>query len=154
MELQEILAADAIVPDSKSTNKKRLFKEIATLGSKIIGVECVDLQDALIEREDLGTTAMGNGIAIPHARIDGIEKVTGAFFKLENKIDFDAPDRQPVDLVFALFAPNDDGSEHLRALARISRVLREASTRDKLRSTDDPEALYAILTQDQNSVAA
>ncbi len=154
MEMQQILAPDAVFADCKVTSKKRLFKEIAKFGSERIGIDCVQLQDSLLEREDLGTTAMGGGIAIPHARIDGLDEVKGMFIRLSDPIDFDATDRQPVDLVFALFAPKDDSSHHLRALARISRVLRDTQVRDKLRSTDDPEAIYAILNDGQNSVAA
>lgn len=154
MEMREILAPEAVFATSKVTSKKRLFKEIAKEGSALIQVDCNALLDALLAREDLGTTAMGGGIAIPHARIEGIENVSGVFFRLEEPIDFDAPDRQPVDLIFALFAPKDDSTHHLRSLARISRVLRDAKTREKLRSTNDPEALYAILTEDQSSVAA
>lgn len=154
MDMQQILAPEAVFADCKVTSKKRLFKEIAKHASDRMGVDCSILQDALLEREDLGTTAMGGGIAIPHARIDGIEAVQGLFFRLDEAIDFGASDRQPVDLVFVLFAPKDDSTYHLRALARISRVLREPATREKLRSTDDAEAIYAILTEDQNSVAA
>ncbi len=154
MEMQQILAPEAVIAECKVTSKKRLFKEISVFGAELIGVNCTDLQEALLEREDLGTTAMGNGTAIPHARIDGIDRVIGLFIRLEEPIDFDASDRQPVDLVFALFAPKDDSTHHLKALARISRVLRDASTREKLRSTADPEALYAILTGSESSVAA
>ncbi len=154
MEMQEILAPDAVFADCKVTSKKRLFNEIAKFGANLCAKEASLLQDALLEREDLGTTAMGGGTAIPHARIDGLEHVTGAFIRLAEPIDFDASDRQPVDLVFALFAPKDDSSHHLRALARISRVLRDPQTREKLRSTNDPEALYAILMESENSVAA
>ncbi len=154
MEMQEILSPDAIFADCKVSSKKRLFKELAKFGAEQLGVDCEELQDALLEREDLGTTAMGGGIAIPHARIDGIDKVTGVFVRLEEPIDFDASDRKPVDLVFALFAPKDDSTHHLRALARISRVLRDPLRRDELRSTDDPDAIYAILTKKIDSVAA
>ncbi len=154
MEMHEILAPEAVVAECKVTSKKRLFSEIAKVGAEQLGVECADLQAALLDREDLGTTAMGGGTAIPHARIDGACAPQGVFFRLVDPINFDASDRQPVDLVFALFAPKDDSAHHLRALARISRVLRDSQTREKLRSTDDPEALYAILTEGENSVAA
>ncbi len=154
MEMRQILAPEAVFADCKVTSKKRLFKEIAKYASDCINVDCSVLQDALLEREDLGTTAMGGGIAIPHARIEGIEHVKGLFVRLDEPIDFGASDRQPVDLIFALFAPKDDSAHHLRALARISRVLRDPATREKLRSTDDAEALFAILTEDHSSVAA
>lgn len=154
MEMQQILSPQAVVASSKVTSKKKLFREIAIFGSESVGIDCHELQDALIEREDLGTTAMGGGIAIPHARIEGLEEVKGVFFRLDEPIDFNASDRQPVDLVFALFAPKDDSAYHLRALALISRILRNPQTREELRSTTDPEAIYAILVDGENSVAA
>lgn len=154
MQMQAILSPEAVIVGARAKSKKRLFGDIASLGEKILGVPGDRLRAALIEREELGTTAMGGGVAIPHARVDGISKVCGAFIRLGDKIDFEASDRRGVDLVFALFAPRGAGSEHLKALAKISRVLRDDGTRAKLRSTEEVDAIYAILTGESNSAAA
>lgn len=154
MHIRSILEAEAVLGASKATNKKRLFKEIAQHGNKLFGIDCQYLHSALQEREDLGPTGMGGGIAIPHARIEGIDHVHGIFIRLQEAIEFDANDNQPVDLIFALFAPLDAGAEHLKALARVSRVLRDEDVRVNLRSTEDNEALFAILAETIDSVAA
>lgn len=154
MQIRSILEPQAVLGASKASNKKRLFKEIAQHASTLLGVECQVLLSALQEREDLGPTGMGDGIAIPHARIEGIDKVHGVFIRLQDAIEFDANDNQPVDLIFALFAPIDAGVEHLKALARVSRILRDEDIRKNLRSTSDSEALFAILAETIDSVAA
>ena len=103
--------------------------------------------ETLMERERLGTTGMGQGIAIPHGRIAGIEKISGLFARLDPPIGYDAIDEQPVDLVFLLLAPEGAGADHLKALARVSRLLRDQATCEKLRATTDPQVLYALLTE-------
>ena len=103
--------------------------------------------DGLQERESLGPTGVGHGIALPHARLDGVDRVIGVFVRLEKPLDFDAVDRHPVDLIFALFAPKDSGVEHLKALALVSRTMRDPQTCAKLRANTDPDKLHAILTE-------
>ena len=110
--------------------------------------------DALMNREALGATGVGNGVAIPHARIHGLDKVVGAFFKLDKPMDFSSVDRKPVDLIFALFAPEGAGVEHLKALALVSRTLRDDSVRSKLRANSNANTMYAILTETMESEAA
>lgn len=154
MQIRSILTPGSIVANSKASGKKRLFKEISVLGETQFGIKQKALLDAIEEREALGSTAMGSGVAIPHARIEGLVSVKGIFLKLEEAIDYDAIDQKPVDLVFALFAPMEAGADHLKALARVSRILRNFETREKLRSTGDIEAIFAILTEHENSVAA
>ena len=112
------------------------------------------VRESLMERETLGPTGVGHGVALPHARLPGLDAVQGAFLLLEKPIDFDAVDRAPVDIIFALFAPEDAGVEHLKALALVSRTLREASVCTKLRANADPATLYTILTESPSVQAA
>lgn len=154
MDIQDILTTEAVIANLKVNSKKRLLKDIAEFGSKLMGIGCSELHQALVEREELGSTAMGDGVAIPHARIDGIDHVVGVFVKLSEPVEFSAVDHQPVDLVFALFAPKAESTEHLKALARVSRVLRQDDVRLRLRSTESVDALYAVLTEVDQSVAA
>ena len=154
MDLTEILTVESVRAPLKVSSKKRLLQDIAGFCSSVYDVDEQTLFGALQERELLGATGMGKGVAIPHARLDGLEKVHGAFFALEQPVDFEAVDRQPVDLVFTLLAPVSAGAEHLKALARVSRTFRDDSIRTKLRSTNDPSALYAILTEPAASQAA
>ncbi len=141
-----------VIPGVKG--KKRLFSDIAEMVAAAHGVDAAQAVDALQERESLGPTGIGGGIALPHARLDGLDRVIGAFVRLEQPFDYGAVDRAPVDLVFALFAPRDAGVEHLKALALVSRTLRDPAICKKLRANDDPEILYAILTSQPSSKAA
>lgn len=154
MELSEILSAEAVVSQLKATSKKRLLQEIAQVADSAYGLPCKDIFSALQERELLGPTGMGHGVAIPHARLACLDDVKGIFIRLEKPVDYESVDRQPVDLVFALFAPTGGGAAHLKALARVSRTLRDPSICAKLRSSEDPNALFAILTAGQISKAA
>lgn len=154
MDLTEILSAEAVRAAPKPTSKKRLLQDIAGYCAQLYDLDSQELLDKLQERELLGSTGMGKGVAIPHARISGVEHVHAAFLALEAPVDFEAVDRQPVDLVFVLIAPENAGAEHLKALAKVSRVFREEQMRNKLRSTQDPAALYAILTEPAASQAA
>jgi PTS system nitrogen regulatory IIA component len=154
MQLNEILSPEAIRAVGSPSSKKRLLQEIAEIAAGISGLRTTDVFDALQERESLGPTGVGHGVALPHARLCDVEKVTGVFVRLEKPLDFDSVDRQPVDLVFALFAPEDAGVEHLKALALVSRTLRDATTCAKLRANSDPATLYAILTEAQETKAA
>lgn len=154
MKLSSILSPDAVRVIAAPTSKKRLFQEIADIAAQAYGVDARETLNALQERESLGPTGVGEGVALPHARLDDLDRVVGVFLRLEKPLEFDAFDRQPVDLVFALFAPESAGVEHLKALALISRTLRDADTRAKLRANVDPAILHAILTEGPASKAA
>ncbi len=154
MQLSEILKPSAVRVISTLTSKKRLFQELGEIAGSVHGLDPNSVSDALLERESLGPTGVGHGVALPHARIEGLESVVGAFLRLERPIDFDAVDRQPVDIVFALFAPQDSGVEHLKALALVSRTLRDSGVVGKLRANTDPAALHALITEAQGIKAA
>lgn len=154
MELSEIIGSDAVRAPLKVTSKKRLLQDLADMAESVYGLPSGDVFKALQDRETLGPTGVGRGVAIPHARFKGVERVIGLFVRLEKAVDFESIDRQPVDLVFALFAPESAGAEHLKALARVSRTLRSDTVCTKLRSTYDPAALYAILTEGRAEQAA
>lgn len=154
MNLASILKPEAVKVVSSASSKKRLLQDLGDLAFSAYGLSAPAAVEALLERESLGPTGVGQGVALPHARMPGLEAVVGAFLLLEKPIDFDSVDRQPVDLVFALFAPEDAGVEHLKALALVSRTLREASLCAKLRANSDPATLYAILTENHSVQAA
>ncbi|MCK0168535.1 PTS sugar transporter subunit IIA [Jannaschia sp. S6380] len=154
MQLTEILAPGAVRILPKASSKKRLFCSLAEVARDLHDLDYSDAFSALQEREALGTTGVGDGVALPHARIAGLEQVHGVFVRLETPLDFDATDRKPVDLVFALFAPVGAGVAHLKALALVSRTLRDAALCAKLRANDDPSLLYTVLTDDNASAAA
>ncbi len=147
MELTDILKPEAVKIVGKPASKKRILQDMAARAAVVYGIDADSAFDALQERESLGPTGVGDGVAIPHARIDGLERVVGVFYRLEKPLDYDSVDRQPVDLIFALFAPVDSGVDHLKALACVSRMLRAPATRSKLRANNDDSTLYAILTE-------
>lgn len=154
MELTSILRPDAVKVVANVSSKKRLFQD---LGDIVAGVYALDAHaafSALQDRENLGPTGVGHGVALPHARIKGLETIVGAFIRIEKPLDFDAVDRQPVDLVFALFAPEGAGVDHLKALALVSRTMRDSSICAKLRANDSADTLHTILTEAQASRAA
>lgn len=154
MELSDLLKPAAVRVVGHVTSKKRLFQDLAEIAATVYGLPSSETVDALQERESLGPTGVGHGVALPHARLHGIDRVVGVFMRLEKPMDFDSVDRQPVDLVFALFAPKDSGVDHLKALALVSRTMRDAATCAKLRSNDDPATLHAVLTEARSSQAA
>lgn len=154
MEISSILLPAAVKVAGKATSKKRLFQDLGDIAALTFSQNAEAVVEALMERESLGPTGVGHGVALPHARIAGLNSVTGAFLKLESPLDFDSADRQPVDLVFALFAPADSGVEHLKALALVSRTMRNAGVCAKLRANTDPAILHTILTEAQKSQAA
>ena len=154
MQISEILRPEAVKVVSAASSKKRLLHDLADIADQAYGVTAAGALEALQERESLGPTGVGHGVALPHARIDGIGAVSGVFVLLQKPIDFDSIDRQPVDVVFALFAPEDAGVEHLKALALVSRTLRDPSVCDKLRANTDPATLFALLTASQSIQAA
>jgi len=154
MQLVDILYADAVKVIASCTSKKRLFHDLGELAASCYGLAATDVIDALIEREGLGPTGVGQGVALPHARLSGLDGVKGVFLRLEKPLNFGAVDRQPVDLVFGLFAPQSAGVEHLKALALVSRTLRDATICAKLRANSDSGTLYTILTEAQATQAA
>ena len=154
MEMSELLHEDGVVANLKAGSKKQILQELSQLAAKLTGMHERTIFDVLLERERLGTTGIGRGIAIPHGKLPGLEKLYGMFVRMEKPIDFQAIDEQPVDLIFLLLAPESAGADHLKALARVSRLLRDRSTCDKLRGTDDAEALYAILSESADVQAA
>lgn len=154
MQLSTLLKPAAVRVAGHVTSKKRLFQDLGEIGQAVYGLDAAETVDALQERESLGPTGVGHGVALPHARIEGIEHVIGVFIRLERPMDFDAVDRQPVDLIFALFAPKDSGVEHLKALALVSRTMRDGATCAKLRANTDPATLHAVLTEARSNQAA
>lgn len=154
MEISTLLAPDAVIPALKANNKKQLLQDLAERAGKLTGLPDRRIFDTLIERERLGTTGMGQGIAIPHGRIAGIAKIMGIFARLETPIEYEAVDGQPVDLVFLLLAPEGAGADHLKALARVSRLLRSQQTCEKLRAATKPEVLFALLTEKTASTSS
>ncbi|MGH1330152.1 MAG: PTS sugar transporter subunit IIA [Paracoccaceae bacterium] len=154
MELTSILLPSAVKVVGKVTSKKRLFQDLGEIAAQTYGLNLNDAIDALQERENLGPTGVGHGVALPHARIRGIDHVVGAFLRLDDPMDFDAVDRQPVDLIFALFAPEDSGVEHLKALALVSRTMRDGGICAKLRANGEAATLHAVLTEAPSIQAA
>ena len=154
MEINDLLVPDGVVADLKATSKKQALQDLAKRAAEISGLHVRAIFDVLMERERLGTTGVGNGIAIPHGKLPNLERLHGLFARLENPIDFQAIDERPVDLIFVLLAPESAGADHLKALARISRLLRDQAICDKLRGTDNAEALFAILTESEEDRAA
>lgn len=154
MEFSNLLKPEAIRILSSVSSKKRLLHDLAGIAETCYRTDYSNAVEALIERESLGPTGVGGGIALPHARLENLDHVVGAFILLESPIDFEAIDKQPVDVVFSLFAPKSAGVEHLKALALVSRTLREQSTIAKLRSNPDPTTIYAILTEPAKVQAA
>ena len=146
MELADILSKESIIACAKVGSKRQLLQLLADKATKLTGVEPHTIFDTLIEREQLGSTGMGNGLAIPHGKIEGLPHVCAVFARLEQPIDFDAVDDQAVDLVVMLIAPAGAGADHLKALSRVARLLRSESLVAQLRDTREPEKLHEILT--------
>ncbi len=147
MDLGNLISSDGILPLLKAKSKKQVLQELSRQAEELTGLDKREIFNTLLQRERLGSTGVGHGIAIPHGKITGLKQITGLFARLAEPIDFDAIDDQPVDLVFVLLAPESAGADHLKALARISRLLREPSAIEKLRTTKDKHNIYAILTE-------
>jgi PTS system nitrogen regulatory IIA component len=154
MEIAELITLEGVVPNLRATSKKQALQDLARRAAEITGLAERAIFDVLIERERLGTTGVGNGIAIPHGKLASVTRIYGLFARLEKPIDFDSIDEQPVDLIFLLLAPESAGADHLKALARISRLLRDKSVCEKLRGTETADGLYALLTESTASRAA
>jgi len=154
MNITELIGLQAIVPSLKVTSKKHALQELAKRAAGLSGLTERTIFDVLLERERLGTTGVGNGIAIPHGKLPELKKLHGLFARLEHAVDFDAIDEQPVDLIFLLLAPEGAGADHLKALARVSRLLRDPQVCEKVRGSDNAEAIYALITNAASSHAA
>ncbi len=146
-DIAEILEAKNVLPSFKATSKKQLLQELASQAAEQTdGLDGREVFEQLLQRERLGSTAVGGGVAVPHARNPKVQKIFGLFARLTQPIEFEALDDEPVSLVFLLLAPEEAGADHLKALARVSRLMRDEEVRDGLRGADDQEAIYAILT--------
>ncbi|MDW4498002.1 PTS sugar transporter subunit IIA [Sulfitobacter sp. D35] len=154
MNFATLLKPEAVKVLTSASSKKRLLHDLSEVAEQAYGLRSGDVLDALLAREALGPTGVGHGVALPHARLGGLDQVAGAFVLLDKPIDFNAVDRQPVDIAFGLFAPEDAGVEHLKALALVSRTLRNAGVCAKLRANPNPQTLYTILTSAETDQAA
>ena len=154
MEMNDLIVSGSVVANLRVTSKKQALQELAKRAAELTAQPEWAIFDVLIEREHLGTTGVGNGIAIPHGKLPSLDRLYVLFARLETPIDFDAIDEQPVDLICVLLAPETAGADHLKALARVSRLLRDRTVCDKLRGTDSAEAIHALLTESAASHAA
>ncbi|MFI4963977.1 MAG: PTS sugar transporter subunit IIA [Caulobacterales bacterium] len=149
MQIGDLLDRNAISLRVSAANKRQALAVISEIAARNFGLDAGDVLDALTEREQAGSTGVGHGVAAPHARLEGLSRLRGVFVRLDHGVEFAAVDDQPVDLIFALFAPKDAaGVEHLRALARVSRILRQSELRQQLRQARTADAVHALLVQD------
>jgi nitrogen PTS system EIIA component len=153
MPLTSLVAPNAIIPALKVNGKKQALQELAAKAAELSGQNERTIFEILMQREKLGSTGVGNGIAIPHGKLPKLNKLFGLFARLDRPVDFEALDGQPVDLVFLLLAPEGAGADHLKALARVARLLRDPDIARKLRESRDAEALYAVLAMSSASAA-
>jgi PTS system nitrogen regulatory IIA component len=154
MDLSDLIRPNAVLPSVKATSKRQVIQELAAKGAELTGLDERQVFETLMEREKLGSTGIGEGIAIPHGKVAGLDGIHGAFARLSKPIDFEALDDEPVDLVFLLLAPEGAGADHLKALARIARILRVPGVAERLRNTSDATALYRILSESAAPSAA
>ena len=153
MPLTDLVAPQAVIPALRVNNKKQAIQELAARAAQLSGQNEREILGILQQREKLGSTGIGNGIAIPHGKLPKLERLFGLFARLDRPIDFEALDGQPVDLIFLLLAPEGAGADHLKALARVARLLREAEMVARLRESRDPDALYGVLAQPPSEAA-
>lgn len=154
MEIYELLSPGSVIANLRGTTKRQALQELSRRAAALIGQNEHKVFETLLEREQLGTTGIGGGTAVPHGRLPNLAKPVALFARLEKAIDFEAIDSQPVDLIFLLLTPSDASADHLKALARISRLLRNRAMCTKLRGTEDADAIYALLTDRAASHAA
>ena len=154
MGLGDLISPEGVVASLKAKSKKQVLQELAGRAASLTGLGEREIFDTLLQRERLGSTGVGHGVAIPHGKLASLDSIVGLFAKLEQPIDFEAVDDQPVDLIFLLLAPESAGADHLKALARISRLLRESAALEKLRASGEASALYSVLTEAATSHAA
>ncbi|MBN9061058.1 MAG: PTS sugar transporter subunit IIA [Rhizobiales bacterium] len=145
--LNDLLSSEAVVPALRAANKKQAIQQLAGYAADLWSLIERDVFDALLQRERLGSTGIGNGIAIPHGKLPAVRRPVGLFARLERSIDYESVDGEPVDLIFLLLAPEEAGADHLKALARAARILRDPSVTAQLRATRDSAALHALLTR-------
>lgn len=145
--LHDLLSSEAVIPALKASTKKQAIQHLAAQAADLWRLAERDVFETLLQRERLGSTGIGNGIAIPHGKLPAIHQPVGLFARLEKPIDFDSVDGEPVDLMFLLLAPEEAGADHLKALARVARVLRDPAVTAQLRATRDPAALHVLLTR-------
>ena len=154
MEIADILTPEGVLPHLKVTSKKQALQELSRRAADVTGLEQREIFDVLLERERLGTTGMGNGIAIPHGKLPSLDRLYAVFARADRAVEFDAIDDNPVDIIFLLLAPESAGADHLKALARVSRLLRDKAVCEKIRGADSVDAIYALLTEAKASNAA
>lgn len=154
MDLGDLIDPESILPSLKATSKKQVLQELAERAAERSGLAERDIFDTIVQRERLGSTGVGNGIAIPHGKLEKLGRMVGVFGRLHRPVEFDALDDQPVDLVFMLLAPEGAGAEHLKALSKIARLLRNPETVSRLRASHDVETLYALMTDTTPPFAA
>jgi PTS system nitrogen regulatory IIA component len=154
MDIGDWLDRSAIVYRSSADSKRQALSVVADAAAKILKMKASDVLDALVDRESQGSTGVGRGVALPHARLKNLDRLRAVVVRLERPVAFDAVDDQPVDILFALFAPVDAQTQHLRALARVSRLLRQGEVREHLRQARSPDAIYAILSREAEASAA
>ncbi|MEO9902559.1 PTS IIA-like nitrogen regulatory protein PtsN [Nisaea sp.] len=154
MEIADILIPEGVLPHLKVTSKKQALQELSRRAADVTGLEQREIFDVLLERERLGTTGMGNGIAIPHGKLPSLDRLYAVFARADRAVEFDAIDDKPVDVIFLLLAPESAGADHLKALARVSRLLRDKGVCEKIRGADSVDAIYALLTEATASNAA
>jgi PTS system nitrogen regulatory IIA component len=155
MNLSDLLKPEAILPSLHAQSKKQVLQELSAVAARQTGLSEREIFDTLLQRERLGSTGVGQGVAIPHGKLKALDRLVGVFGRIARPVDFDSLDEQPVDVVFVLLAPENAGADHLKALARIARILRDPAMAQKLRSALNADGLYAILTGlDQASHAA
>lgn len=154
MEIADLITPDAVIANLRATSKKQALQDLAKRAAELTGLHERAVFDVLLERERLGTTGVGNGIAIPHGKLNSLNRLYGIFARLERPINFESIDEHPVDLIFLLLAPESAGADHLKALARVSRLLRDKGVCEKLRGTESADGLYALLTESPASRAA
>lgn len=154
MSLHDLIEPDAIIPSLKVSTKKQALQELSERATAVCGLPAREIFDALLQRERLGSTGVGGGIAIPHGKLPRVTRMVGLFARLERPIDYEALDGEPVDIVFLLLAPESAGADHLKALSRVARALRDARLTSRLRATRDASGLYLLLTQNPTHNAA
>lgn len=154
MEIVDLITPNSVIANLRVTSKKQALQELARYAANLTGEQERAIFDVLLERERLGTTGVGAGVAIPHGKLPGLKRLHGVFARLETPIDFESVDEQPVDLIFLLLAPESAGADHLKALARVSRLLRDREMCEKLRGSDTVDAIYALLSDTSTSHAA
>lgn len=154
MALADLIAQNAVLPALKANSKKQLLQEMSAKAASLTGLPEREIFDVILQRERLGSTGVGNGIAIPHGKMPQLDRIVGIFARLEQPVNFEALDDEPVDLVVLLLAPEGAGADHLKALSRIARVMRDSDLVEKMRATDDAASLYAFLSDSQASNAA